>query len=70
MVATPNKPRIPDRLTARPGVGSKQHDFEFQASAVLGLNAGVYAIHVTGAGDTKYVNEHVQWLWMQFIRKP
>lgn len=50
------------KLKIQTQLGDPQRTFE-SAACELGLNHGIFAI---APCETKYVNSHVQWLWVQW----
>lgn len=55
--------RKPIKLEARTVVFSPQWQFEEIATSQLRLNPGAFAFAEDGS---KYLNEHMQWLWLQY----
>lgn len=50
-------------LNHSPAIGSPQAIFEFLLTRNMGINRGVLAF----TDETRYANEHIQWLWEQFM---
>lgn len=55
-----------DKLTARPAPYGTMAQALFEDTlSTLGIKQGTLAISEDG---TRYLNEHIQWLWEQYAR--
>lgn len=71
MNMTNEKLNLPKELTeptTNPLIYSDQEDFERIMQRNFGINRGMFSIlHIEGH-ETRYLNEHIQWLWVQYLK--